>query len=63
MKPKDLRRSKKMKLKDVARQLGLSSQTLSNYENCKRKFPSKLITPYANALNVSVNTVLDCFKK
>ena len=55
---KELRTRKKMKLEDVAHQLKVSSQSISNYENGYREVPVRLLTKYAQVLEVSVEQLV-----
>lgn len=55
---KGLRKRQNMKLKDIAHQLKISTQSLSNYENRNREIPIRMLPQYANILNVSVEQLV-----
>lgn len=55
----NLRENHNLKQKDVAKILGISQQTYSNYELGKRELPSHHLKPLAELYHISLDMLLD----
>ena len=55
---KDLRIDSDLTQKELADKLGISQQTLSDYEKGKYDLPNDLLIKYADYFNVSVDYIL-----
>ena len=63
LKPKEIREKKKIKAKDVAKELGISRITLWQWENGKRSPSIESVTKLAKLYKCSINDIVKVDKE